>query len=152
MTDLMTITTTTTLTGCGAGGEFYSWHRAAMEGTVSELEYLLGTSHFLLYNTSVYSWSALTTSVIFDRFEAAQMLLERGALVNHQDNSLSTPLHEAAYWGHSDMVRLLLDRDADPFLADSQGHLPLHLVPSPASRVKAMLQVKYQKQRGGSHR
>jgi len=123
------------------GMEFYSWHRAAMDGDTAELDHSLAVSPFLLNNTSVFSWTALTTAVIFNQHDAAKFLLERGALVDHEDEDLSTPLHEAAYWGYEMIVKLLLAHDADAFSADTQGMLPVDLVPSSAHNVRRMLMV-----------
>eukprot|EP00438_Fugacium_kawagutii_P022120 Skav235926 [mRNA] locus=scaffold4009:8861:9484:+ [translate_table: standard] len=41
------------------------------------------------------------------------MLCEAGASIDHQDYHGYTPLHTAAYYGHSDMVRSLLTLSAD---------------------------------------
>lgn len=52
------------------------------------------------------------------------MLLDAGASVNAIDRSLSdhrTPLHKAASQGHDAVVRLLLDRGADPSALDARG-------------------------------
>lgn len=39
-----------------------------------------------------------------------------------------TPLHCAARIGHTNMVKLLLENDANPNLATTAGHTPLHIV------------------------
>eukprot|EP00438_Fugacium_kawagutii_P030883 Skav215836 [mRNA] locus=scaffold1630:2749:3363:+ [translate_table: standard] len=41
------------------------------------------------------------------------MLCEAGASIDHQDHHGYTPLHTAAYYGHSDLVRSLLTLTAD---------------------------------------
>ena len=47
----------------------------------------------------------------------AQALLDGGADINCQDtDNRDTPLHVAARVGHADMVRLLIEHDADPTL------------------------------------
>ena len=45
------------------------------------------------------------------------------SLANHVDDHTS-PLHEAARYGHLDMVRLLLRHGADPTFRDSAGRTP----------------------------
>lgn len=77
------------------------------------------------------------------RLETAEVLLERGADINRRPKrSLGTstqtctdkcytkhvhfgrpPLITAAAAGHVEMVRLLLERGADPGVADEQGRL-----------------------------
>uniref|UniRef100_A0A0B6ZGQ1 Uncharacterized protein n=1 Tax=Arion vulgaris TaxID=1028688 RepID=A0A0B6ZGQ1_9EUPU len=41
-------------------------------------------------------------------------------------SSKATPLHRAAYMGHSEIVSLLLDYKADPTCLDCDGMIPLH--------------------------
>lgn len=65
-------------------------------------------------------------------------LLQGGASVNETDRFLWTALHEAAFAGQADSIRLLLSRGADPLadtngqhgkdrLSISKGTVPLHL-------------------------
>ena len=65
-----------------------------------------------------------------DGVRVAQLLLERGADVNARRNDHQTPLHVASYFGFVEIVRLLLDRCADPEAnAESDmGEKPLHKV------------------------
>ena len=65
-----------------------------------------------------------------DGVRIAQLLLEHNADVNTRRNNRQTPLHIASYFGIVEMVRLLLDRGADPE-ADADGDMgskPLHFV------------------------
>jgi len=45
---------------------------------------------------------------------------------NAQTRSENTPLHAAAYQGHSDVVELLIANDADVNASDVRGWIPLH--------------------------
>ena len=52
-----------------------------------------------------------------------KVLLDRGA--NHspaRDNDGWTPLHLAAMFGKVDVIQLLLEAGADPYVADKDGH------------------------------
>ena len=53
--------------------------------------------------------------------EMAAMLLDAGARIGERDDLLkSTPLGWACRWGRVEMVKLLLDRGADPVEADAE--------------------------------
>ena len=75
-----------------------------------------------------------------DRIEAARYIMNKGGLRDlnkamYQDSlgywveemmtSLETPLHGAAKDGLLDMIELLLERRANPFIKDSKGLLPI---------------------------
>ena len=48
-----------------------------------------------------------------------------GADVNAKDESESTPLHSAAYWGHKEIAELLIAKGADVNAKDDYGKTPL---------------------------
>ncbi|MGB6132531.1 MAG: ankyrin repeat domain-containing protein [Acidobacteriaceae bacterium] len=56
--------------------------------------------------------------------ETIRLLLEAGADVNARQAGGFTPLHSAAAAGKGEAVALLLERRADPRLADDQGKRP----------------------------
>ena len=58
----------------------------------------------------------------------AQVLLERGAVVNAQDNDHKTPLFLAMRYRTPDIVRCLLEHGANPKLGNYEGKTPLHLL------------------------
>ncbi|TMA34991.1 MAG: hypothetical protein E6J87_05180 [Deltaproteobacteria bacterium] len=61
------------------------------------------------------------------RSSFAQRLLEAGASPNAIQQGGATPLHEAAFRGHADLVRLLLRHGAEPNIPDSEGKRPSDL-------------------------
>jgi ankyrin repeat protein len=65
--------------------------------------------------------------------ETVRTLIKHGANVAAQDNTLSTPLHLAAFSGSPAVVSLLLDQGADVTMIDELHRTPLHLALSPVS-------------------
>ena len=49
-----------------------------------------------------------------------------GPDVNPQNIEGATPLHKACYWGRTEFINLLLNREADPTLKNALGRTPLH--------------------------
>jgi ankyrin repeat protein len=59
--------------------------------------------------------------------EVVQLLLDRGADVNAQDDDLSTPLHFAARCGDLQVAEVLIKHDANPHLQNKNGRIPLQV-------------------------
>ena len=55
-----------------------------------------------------------------------KLLIRAGANVNSVNAGKHTPLHEAAYRGHEEIMVELLLRGADPHAASNQKRTPLH--------------------------
>ena len=55
-----------------------------------------------------------------------RLLLDRGADVKMLDRYGKTPLYKAAMFGHSKVVKLLLDGDANIGAGGSDRRTPLH--------------------------
>jgi ankyrin repeat protein len=56
--------------------------------------------------------------------DVARVLIDAGADVNKRCEHGRTALHIAAAWGHTDVVRLLLENGADPTIVDDEGMAP----------------------------
>ncbi len=65
--------------------------------------------------------SAIATDVAPVDMAIVRMLLEAGAPVNVPHLGGGTPLHSAAFVGDPEVVRMLLDRGADPWLKTDDG-------------------------------
>jgi len=71
--------------------------------------------------------NALPQEIFQHHVEVVRLLLDRGALVNSQNNVGRTPLHEAAADASLFFVRLLINHGASPNLKTHDGKTPVDL-------------------------
>jgi uncharacterized protein len=71
--------------------------------------------------------SAVAQSNPDTAFALAHDLLAAGASPNVGQQGDNTPLHEAAFRGHEELVRLLLEYGADPTVPNAEGKRPVDL-------------------------
>jgi len=64
------------------------------------------------------------------------LAIKYGANVNAQNRRLEIPLHDAVYSSQIDVIKLLLENNADPYIANNKRRTPLHVA---ASRNKPAL-------------
>lgn len=118
-------------------------HEAAALGDDETIAYMLNLEPSLLQQISFDGWTPLHLAAFFGGYEAAKLLIERGAEVNAvSTNSMrNAPLHAAAAASRTSVALLLLENGADANARQSGGWTPLH---SAANRcdvdtVKALL-------------
>ncbi|MCP4723777.1 MAG: MBL fold metallo-hydrolase, partial [bacterium] len=70
--------------------------------------------------------SILHFSLVSEKFDIAEYLINNGADVSHADRSGRTALFWAALRGNSEIVKSLLDKGADAAVSDNGGTTPLH--------------------------
>lgn len=71
-------------------------------------------------------------------YDTCKMLLQKGASVDEVQRDGSTPLHGAAYFGHAQVVRLLLQHGARPNLRNNWGNASLD--ESATSEIRKVIQ------------
>ena len=59
------------------------------------------------------------------KYECFEALMKYDVNINIQNRGGQTPLHWAAYWNNSKVVKDLIEAGADPFIVDDMGHIPL---------------------------
>ncbi|WP_264336644.1 ankyrin repeat domain-containing protein [Wolbachia endosymbiont (group B) of Chorthippus brunneus] len=57
---------------------------------------------------------------------AQALLIKNGADVNVENSNGDTPLHQAAFWGHLDIVQYLIKNKANVKVKNNNGDTPLH--------------------------
>lgn len=62
-----------------------------------------------------------------NRIGTAEALIDLGAKVNHTQSNGDTPLMMAAGYGYTDIVRMLLEKGADPAMRTDAGITALDL-------------------------
>lgn len=70
--------------------------------------------------------TALQVAAVIDNNKVAELLVERGAEIDAKSTQAgSTPLAEAARWGHADLVKLLISKKAEVNWRANNGRTPL---------------------------
>lgn len=59
------------------------------------------------------------------KYECFKALMKYDVNINIQNRGGQTPLHWAAYWNNSKVVKDLIEAGADPLITDDMGHIPL---------------------------
>ena len=70
----------------------------------------------------------LQEAVAQENTEMIDLLLKNGANIAVQDNEGWTPLHAVCQYGFADIVKLLLERGADPSVPNFDNDLPIDLI------------------------
>lgn len=96
----------------------------ARNGSLKDIEEIYRESPETLEMTNENGYSPLVLSVYHGNIEVAQFLIDHIDNIN-EVSSYGTPLMAATVKGHSNLVKLLLESDADPNLTDAQGTSPL---------------------------
>ena len=104
-----------------------SLHRAARLGDTSLiLKALEANPSSLNEQDPKLGWTPLYRAVICGHYEAARLLVKRGADPAMGSKTGDTPLHLAAEDGNMKMVRCLLEAKADTNARQCDGETPLH--------------------------
>lgn len=100
--------------------------RAAMLGQTEVVRYLLHEQG--AYLGAIEKQAALTWSALNGLTEAVRLLLDKdGTDINARNSYANAPILNAAYNGHTECVRFLLDRGADVNVKNHLGRTALHM-------------------------
>ena len=112
---------------------------AAYLGHEEVVEYLIAKGADVNFSAPSTGFTALTGAVSQRHGRIADLLVRKGADVNHVYEGTLTPLLVATSHGDIDLVRLLLDRGADPNLGGMEGKSALDVAKEKGSREIAEL-------------
>lgn len=101
---------------------------AAAIGDDETLAYMLDHAPELVNEFSYDGWTPLHLAVFFGAYEAAELLIARGADVNafSRNGLVNMPIHAAAAGKRTSLVQLLLEKGANPNVQQRGGWTPLH--------------------------
>jgi len=101
---------------------------AALCGFYNLAEHLIAKYPQQVNACGGYYFVPLVAALTGEHFGIAELLIRNGAgaTVNVRGNLGRTPLHSAAYYGYVEVVRFLLEHNADFNSRDSEGSTPLH--------------------------
>lgn len=101
-------------------------YTAAALGMEDEVRKFIEQEPELARSVGVHNLPVLYFAAVGGRINTAEILLEQGAEINAGAGG-NTPLHGAAWLGHTEMVRWLLKHGADPDLLDFKARTPQQL-------------------------
>lgn len=109
-------------------GAQLSFPEACAFGDEVRVHELLRKDPLLLDSYSDDGYPSVSLAIFFGQSHIARELIERGAAVNVTARNAQkvAPIHAAASVGNRDMVRLLLERGADPNARQERGFVALH--------------------------
>ena len=84
----------------------------------------LGQEYLLLNLKNGSGETALHTTIKYNAYETAQVLLQNNANVNISCDDQSTPLHYAIEWGVPSFIKLLLSYNAESCTQNAIGYTP----------------------------
>ena len=127
-TPTTTPSTTSHLVGLSDPDGYTALHRAAYEGHVATVQWLVRHGARLELTTQ-NGWTPLHSAVRWNHVGVTRFLLAAGAHVNAATNGGQRPLHLAATQakGRATCMALLERADVDPFVINDAGDTPLQL-------------------------
>jgi len=97
---------------------------AAVLGRTDDVKAMLADDPVSAFEIGPHNLILMFYPAIVGNIEIAQILLDAGAEINVEEGTTS-PLHGAAVFGQTAMVKWLLDHDADPYAKEREGRTPL---------------------------
>jgi hypothetical protein len=110
------------LSGCAA---MTPLTQAARDGNVPAIKNLLNSGSNINEHNSSNGWTPLFWAIYYDKPDAVQILLDKGASVNIQDADGNSPLMLAISQGNKKIFKLLLEKGAEVNVKNKKQETPL---------------------------
>ena len=79
---------------------------------------------------SILGWTPLHEACNHGHYNIALALIKAGASINATGLDDDTPLHDAAIFGQMKLVKMLVERGADPTFRNQKGKMPCDVASS----------------------
>lgn len=100
-------------------------HEATRNQDFEGLALLLEEDPSLIHAEDVVGRSPLMMSSLRGHVEVSAWLLDHGAPLDAVDVNKRTAMYNAASYGFVEVVKLLMERGADPSIGDCEGNVPI---------------------------
>jgi uncharacterized protein len=111
-------------------------HTAVITGNLEALKQHIAAGSNLNEKDPFGGSSPLISAAVFDKPEAAKILIDAGADINFQNNEGSTALISAAFFCRPAIVQMLLDKGADKTIKNKYGATAYESVAGPYADIK----------------
>jgi hypothetical protein len=98
--------------------------KACKDGDLRKAKYMLTDNRWLSQIKDHVNQTALHWAARRGNLEIAKLLIEQGCFVDSRDIAGRSPLHVACKFNYHDIVRILLEANADPYLKTNAGSYP----------------------------
>lgn len=128
--------------------ELHPLHRAAKEGDFNKIKEIIQSGTDINIKSNLNDQCVLHFAINYDlaKYDIVEYLIDHGANVNAADDINTTPLHNAAWYGHYQIAKKLLDSGAKPNIAgtkDARFTTPLNAAAKRKHKNIATLLIEY---------
>ena len=106
-------------------------HAAVLNSNIEGIKKYIASGADINIKEPMGGSTPLISAAVFNKPEAAKLLIDAGAKLNIKNNDGSTALHSAAFFGRTDIVKMLVDAGIDQSIKNNFGATALQSVEGP---------------------
>lgn len=118
------------------------FHTAAMTGNIEAVKQHIAAGSDLSEKDPFGGSSPLISAIVFDKTEAAKLLIDAGSDLTFKNNDGSTPLHVATFFCRTEIVKTLLAKGADKSAKNNFGSTPIEIATAPWDVMKPIYEMQ----------